>query len=130
MSSRHIPSHTKLLNLVMTNAESSLALRLKRKLNWRRETPLFSPTFSLSDRSVLIWIPSKQSLGRDLSVHGLQRENLRRKSEGSGVAPGRCKARMWSQLESGLDLVHRELWSINCTTELVPIGGKGLPLYP
>lgn len=49
-----------------------------------------------------------------------------------GRVPGRSEggkwdgtAREWAQLESGLSLVHGELWAGRCTSELGTPGGKG-----
>lgn len=32
---------------------------------------------------------------------------------------GKEQSKMWSQLESSISRVHGELWSMNCTTEVV-----------
>lgn len=72
MSPRHC--RTELLMLVMTSVWGSLALHLKRKLNWKRESSLVSP-----DLASLILDFLKAELEIGVWCLWLMRENPREK---------------------------------------------------
>lgn len=96
--------HTELL-MLMTSVWGSLALHLKRKLNWKRESPLVSPDLA---SLILDFLKAGLEIGVWVSVtYG--GKTRRERSQGGGVVLRSHKARMWSPLESGCSLVHREL---------------------